>query len=67
MNRKQFLQFFIRSSILAAMAGIVVVFVKRDNISLENECGIDFQCKKCNKTNSCSLPEAINYGENGKG
>ena len=67
MNRKKFIQIFIRSSILAAMTGLVAVFVKRDSIGLDNTCGIDFQCKKCNKTNSCSLPEAENYRKNGKG
>ncbi len=65
MNRKQFISTLIRSSILAVMAGLVIVFVKRDNIGPTSECGLDFQCKKCNKLKGCSLPEAENYQKNG--
>lgn len=65
MNRKQFIQISARTSILALMAGLVAVFVKRDNISTTSECGIDFQCKKCNKVKACTLPEAENFKMNG--
>ncbi len=64
MNRKQFIQTSARTSILALMVGLVAVFVKRDNIAPSSECGIDFQCKKCNKVKACTLPEGENYKQN---
>lgn len=65
MERKQFIQTLGRTSILALMAGLVTVFVKRDNIGPSSKCGIDKQCKKCNKVKACTLPEAENFKNNG--
>jgi len=65
MERKQFIQTLARTSILAVMVGLVAVFVKRESIASTSECGIDFQCKKCNKVKDCTLPEAENFKNNG--
>lgn len=65
MDRKQFIQTTVRTSILALMAGLVAVFVKRESIAPGSECELDFQCKKCNKLKACTLPEAENYRKNG--
>lgn len=67
MDRKQFIKTFARTTILAGMAGMVAVFVKRESIGTVNTCSIDFQCGRCKTSKSCILPEAINHRENGKG
>ena len=40
------------------MALLAGVLLSRRQISLERECGLDFQCRSCTKLKKCQLPEA---------
>jgi len=67
MDRKTFINFFARGGILALMALLGGVLLFRKQISLEQECGENFQCRKCTKLKRCQLPEAEKERGNEKG
>jgi hypothetical protein len=58
MDRKTFINRLVRGGILATMGLITAILFSRKQITLEKECGLDVQCRKCNKLNYCGLPDA---------
>jgi len=67
MNRKAFISALVRGGILGSMALLAGVLFSRRQVSLEQECGLGFQCGNCSKMKSCQLPEAEKERGNEKG
>ena len=58
MDRKTFITRLVRGGLLAVLALISGILLTRKQVTLEKECGLGVQCRKCNKLNDCALPEA---------
>jgi hypothetical protein len=67
MNRKEFIQTFLRGTILVAIGVFITIFASRGKISMNNECTANEQCKACGKVRNCALPGADKFRRNGKG
>jgi hypothetical protein len=67
MNRKAFIHQLVRGGIFTAMAILAGVFLYRRQISVEKECGLNFQCRSCSRLKDCKLPEAKNERSDEKG
>jgi hypothetical protein len=62
MNRRTFLNFIIRGSIITGLALLTgtLIFRRKE----DKTCNLDFVCKNCGKSTNCSLPEAQKYRQN---
>jgi len=58
MDRRIFITRIVRGGVLASMAMLAGVLLYRKQVSLWQECGLDFQCRGCSKLKRCRLPEA---------
>ena len=67
MNRNTFITLLVRGGFLTVLAFIAGIMVKRNQVTLERECGLDLQCRNCSKLAGCRLPEAEKARENEKG
>ncbi|MBE0655541.1 MAG: hypothetical protein IH594_17200 [Bacteroidales bacterium] len=67
MNRRTFINTWIRTGILGAFALMIGIFAAGGKITGNGECSAEFQCRGCKKLSKCSLPESDKYRNNGKG
>lgn len=67
MNRKDFLNSWIRTGILGAFLLLTGFFATRGKISGSDDCPADFQCRACKKLSKCNLPESDKYRKYVKG
>ena len=65
MDRKEFINRFVRGGLLALLAVVPAILVSRKQVSLEESCSEDFMCRNCQRLERCELPEAITERKNG--
>jgi len=66
MDRRTFINRWARAGVLVSMALVTGVLFSRRQVSLNRDCGLEFQCRDCRKLSSCTLPEAEEERELGK-
>ena len=66
MNRRQYLEKLVRSSIFLFLGGTtgLMIYKKKVDMAATRDCS--FRCGNCHKLNGCSLPEAKKFRRNGK-
>lgn len=68
MKRRVFLQHVARGGLIGALGVLSGILLARRQVTLEESCTGQFQCRSCNRINRCELPEAKtarDYGEKG--
>ena len=66
MDRRNFIHGAARGGLLAILGVVTGVLVFRKQVTLQDECLENFQCRNCTKLSSCELPEASNTKDNGE-
>jgi hypothetical protein len=67
MVRRKFIGQLARGGLLAGLAAAAGILISRDQVTLNNDCNANFQCRSCNRLKGCQLPEAQKTREvNGK-
>jgi len=55
LNRKQFIQSFIRYGILGGILVLVGFILMKRPVTVENTCTENFACKNCKKYSKCNI------------
>jgi hypothetical protein len=65
MDRRGFIQNAGRATLLAGLAAIAGVLVSRRQITGDQACSNNLQCRNCRKLTDCELPEAAKTRDDG--
>ena len=58
MDRKRFIEQMARGGLLAVLALGTGFLLSRRQVTLQQECELNYQCRSCGKLKECQLPEA---------
>ncbi|MEN8155469.1 MAG: hypothetical protein ABFS10_00840 [Bacteroidota bacterium] len=58
MDRRRFIEQMARGGVLAGMALGTGFLLVRRQVTLQQDCGLNYQCRGCKKIEECRLPEA---------